>query len=140
MRRGAQNLFKLSQESGATAPDSVELLDGGCQRQPVGPVCRNARTCSDCSFISLLLCASSFCTSVVALQCLHACMQVQVHACIQEHTHTQHTHIATCWVAFSPSLRRCEPRMTLRDTLSCKSIGFGYLASARTLSRYARGL
>ena len=27
-------------------------------------------------------------------ECLHACIQVQVHACIQEHTHTPRTHIA----------------------------------------------
>ena len=113
-------MFKLSQESGAAAPDSVELLDGGCQRQPVGPVCRNARTCSDCSFISLLLCASSFCTSVVALQCLHACMQVQVHACIQEHTHTPHAHIASglggvLWFCGEGAFQGMTPRVWYWD-------------------------
>ena len=56
-------LCKLSQESRAAAPDSVDLLAGACQCQPGGPDCRIARTSSDCSFIFWLFRVSSSCTS-----------------------------------------------------------------------------
>ena len=57
------NLVQVVSGIRTVAPDSVELLDGACQRQPGGPVCRNERTSPDCSFIFLLFRASPSCTS-----------------------------------------------------------------------------